>query len=157
MADFVYMSREGIAKLRAELSELKDVRRPAVARAIAEARDKGDLSENAEYDAAREAQSMLELEIAKLEATLSVAREIDPSRLDLSQVRVHCRVRMKNVKSGQEFEYRLVPESEADLSVGKLSVETPIAQALLGRAVGDQVEVRVPAGVLSLQVVEISI
>lgn len=157
MADYVYMTKEGIAKLRAELDQLRDIERPAAARAIAEARDKGDLSENAEYDAAREAQSMLEMQISRLEATLSKVREIDPTKIDLSQVRLHCRVKMKNTKTNAMMEYTIVAESEADLAAGKISVDTPIAQAIMGKTVGDIVNIKVPIGILSVEIIEIGI
>lgn len=157
MAEYVYMTREGIAKLRAELNHLRDVERPAAAQAIAEARDKGDLSENAEYDAAREAQSMLEMQIAKLEATLAKAREIDTSKLDLSRVRMHCRVKMQNTQTNAIMEYTLVAESEADLMEGKMSVETPIAKAIMGCTVGQTVQVKVPVGILHLKILNIGL
>ena len=122
MADFIYMSAEGIAKLEAEIAHLRSVERPAVVQAIAEARDKGDLSENAEYDAAREAQAMLELKISKLEQTLARARAIDTSKIDLSKVQIYCRVKMRNLTLKRDMEYTLVAESEANVREGKLSI-----------------------------------
>lgn len=157
MADVIYMTAEGVAKLEAELSKLKSVDRPAVVQAIAEARDKGDLSENAEYDAAKEAQVLLEGKISKLEMTLSRARIIDPSKLDLSTVQMHCRVRMQNLTLKREMEFTIVSESEADLKARKLSIGTPIAQALLGHKVGEVVEVQVPNGKQTLEILEIGI
>ncbi len=157
MADFIYMSAEGIAKLEAEIAHLRSVERPAVVQAIAEARDKGDLSENAEYDAAREAQAMLELKISKLEQTLARARAIDTSKIDLSRVQIYCRVKMRNLTLKRDMEYTLVAESEANVREGKLSIGTPIAQALIGKAVGDVVEVTVPSGVQTLEILEIGL
>lgn len=157
MADFIYMSAEGIAKLEAEIAHLRSVERPAVVQAIAEARDKGDLSENAEYDAAREAQAMLELKISKLEQTLARARAIDTSKIDLSKVQIYCRVKMRNLTLKRDMEYTLVAESEANVREGKLSIGTPIAQALIGKAVGDVVEVTVPSGVQTLEILEIGL
>ncbi len=157
MADVIYMTAEGIAKLEAELLELKSVDRPAVVQAIAEARDKGDLSENAEYDAAKEAQVLLETKISQMERTLSMAREIDPSKLDLSEVQMHCRVKMKNHTLGRVVEYTLVSESEANLREKKLSIGTPIAKALLGRKIGEVVEVQVPNGMQKLEILDIGI
>ena len=125
--------------------------------AIAEARDKGDLSENAEYDAAREAQAMLELKISKLEQTLARARAIDTSKIDLSKVQIYCRVKMRNLTLKRDMEYTLVAESEANVREGKLSIGTPIAQALIGKAVGDVVEVTVPSGVQTLEILEIGL
>lgn len=157
MADFIYMSAEGIAKLEAEIAHLRSVERPAVVQAIAEARDKGDLSENAEYDAAREAQALLELKISKLEQTLARARAIDTSKIDLSKVQIYCRVKMRNLTLKRDMEYTLVAESEANVREGKLSIDTPIAQALIGKAVGDVVEVTVPSGVQTLEILEIGL
>lgn len=157
MANIIYMSAEGMAKLEAELTELRTVERPAIVQAIAEARDKGDLSENAEYHAAKEAQSLLEMRIAKLEQTLAHARLIDTSKLDLSKVQIHCRVKMRNLKLKRDMEYTLVSESEANLKEGKLAIGTPIAQAILGKKVGDVVEVNVPSGIQTLEILEIGL
>ncbi len=151
------MSAEGIAKLEQELHELKSVERPAIVQAIAEARDKGDLSENAEYDAAKEAQVLLETRISKLEMTLAQAREVDPSQLDLSEVKMHCKVKMRNHSLNRTVEYTLVSESEANLKEMKLSVGTPIAQAIIGHKIGDVVEVQVPSGMMKLEILEIGI
>lgn len=156
MADVTYYTQEGLDKLKEELHKLKTVDRAAISKAIAEARDKGDLSENAEYDAAKEAQGMHEAKIAKMEAVLSTARLIDESKLDLSKVLALSIVKIKNVKNGATMTYQLVPETEADLKTGKISVKSPIAQGLLGRSVGDKTEIQVPAGKMEFEILEIS-
>ncbi|MDR3350061.1 MAG: transcription elongation factor GreA [Prevotellaceae bacterium] len=156
MSKNIYVTDEGLQKLRAELEQLKNVERPAISRQIAEARDKGDLSENAEYDAAKEAQGLLEMRIAKLEATIANARIIDESRIDLSQVQILTKVKIKNVATKAVMEYLLVAETEANLKEGKLAVGTPIAKALMGKKKGDIVEVTVPSGVMKLEIVDIS-
>ena len=137
MSKVSYYTAEGLKKLREELNQLKDVERPNASKAIGEARDKGDLSENAEYDAAKEAQGMLEMRIAKLEETYSNARLIDESVLDTSKVLVHSKVKIKNQTNGMEVVYKLVAQSEADLKSGKISVDSPIGKGLLGKVVGD--------------------
>ena len=152
-----YMSEEGYKKLMAELKELETVERPKISAAIAEARDKGDLSENAEYDAAKEAQGMLEMRIAKLEDTVANARVLDESRIDTSTVQILNRVTLKNITTGKVVEYTLVSENEANLKEGKLSIGTPIAQALLGHKKGEEVDVTVPSGVLRFEILNISI
>ena len=157
MSDFIYLTPEGLAKLENELTHLKTVERPAVIQAISEARDKGDLSENAEYDAAKEAQVFLENQIAKLEETLSRARLLDTSKLDLSKVQLHCRVKLKNRTMGQEMEFKLVSQSEADLREKKLAIETPIASALLGHKVGDVVKVQVRSGLQEIEILSIGL
>ncbi len=151
-----YYTAEGLQKLKAELNQLRDVERPKASQAIAEARDKGDLSENAEYDAAKEAQGLLELKISKLEETLANARIIDESQLDTSKVLVLSTVRLKNQANGKEMTYTLVAESEADLKTGKISVSSPIGKGLLGKKVGEVAEITVPNGTLQFEVVEIS-
>lgn len=156
MTKVSYYTLDGLKKLRAELSQLKDIERPKASHAIAEARDKGDLSENAEYDAAKEAQGMLEMRIAKLEETLSGARVIDESALDVSKILVHSTVRIKNQNNGKEMHYKLVAQSEADLKTGKISVDSPIGRGLLGKEVGDVAEIEVPNGVLKFDILEIS-
>lgn len=156
MSNISYYTEEGLKKLKAELDHLKFVMRPDVSRQIAEARDKGDLSENAEYDAAKEAQGMLEMKIAQLEATYASARVIDESQLDTSKVYVLSKVRLKNVRLNKEMVYTLVAESEADLSSGKISVSSPIGKGLLGKSVGDIAEITVPAGKIQLEILEIS-
>ena len=156
MSQVVYLTEEGLQKLRSELEQLKSVERPAISRMIAEARDKGDLSENAEYDAAKEAQGLLEMKIAKLEDTVAKARIIDESRIDTSKVQILNKVTIKNLKTNTSMTYILVAESEANLKEGKLSVGTPIAKALLGKKVGDVVDVEIPSGNVKFEVNEIS-
>lgn len=156
MSQVVYLTEEGLLKLRSELEQLKSVERPAISRMIAEARDKGDLSENAEYDAAKEAQGLLEMKIAKLEDTVAKARIIDESRIDTSKVQILNKVTIKNLKTNTSMTYTLVAESEANLKEGKLSVGTPIAKALLGKKVGDVVDVEIPSGSVKFEVIEIS-
>ena len=156
MPDIKYYSEEGLSKLKDELHRLITVERPAASRQIAEARDKGDLSENAEYDAAKEAQGMLEMKISKLEDTIRNARIIDESKLDTSKVLILSHVTIKNLKSNKSMKYTIVPESEADLKNGKISVNSPIAKGLLGNSVGDKVEIQVPAGKLTFEITEIT-
>jgi transcription elongation factor GreA len=151
-----YYSEEGLKKLRAELNHLKDVERPKASQAIAEARDKGDLSENAEYDAAKEAQGLLELQISKLEATLANARLIDESQLDTSKVLVHSTVEVKNKANGASMKYKLVAQSEADLKTGKISVDSPIGKGLLGKKEGELAQITVPNGTIELEIISIS-
>ncbi|MDD6891402.1 MAG: transcription elongation factor GreA [Bacteroidales bacterium] len=151
-----YMSEEGYQKLVAELKHLEAVERPKIIAAIAEARDKGDLSENAEYDAAKEAQSMLESKINQLKATIGDAKIIDTSKLKCDTVQILTRVELKNVKNGMKMAYTIVSESEANLKQGKISVNTPIAQGLLGKKVGDVAEITIPQGKISLEVLGIS-
>ena len=155
--EIIYLTAEGMNKLKEELNHMISVERPAAAQAIAEARDKGDLSENAEYDAAREAQGLLEMRIAQLEKTLSKARIIDETKIDTSKVQILSRVKLMNHNVKREVEYTIVSENEANLREGKLAIGTPIAKALLGKKVGDIVEVQVPAGTLKLEVLNISI
>ncbi len=150
------MSEEGYNKLVAELREMETVQRPEISRQIAEARDKGDLSENSEYDAAKEAQGMLELKINNLKAIISEAKIIDTSKLDTSTVQILSKVEMKNVKNGMKMVYTIVSESEANLREGKISVNTPIAQGLLGKKVGDVAEITIPQGKITLEIVNIS-
>ena len=151
-----YMSQEGLDALVAELQELESVRRPQIAAQIAEARDKGDLSENAEYDAAKEAQGMLEMEINQLKLTISEAKIIDTNKIKTDSVQVLTKVTLKNVKNGAKMVYAIVPESEANLKAGKISVNTPIAQGLLGKKVGEVADIKIPAGMLQLEVLEIA-
>lgn len=152
-----YMTQESYDKLVAQLRHMETVERPAASAAIAEARDKGDLSENAEYDAAKEAQGMLELRIAQLKATVAEAKIIDTSKISNESVQILTTVRMKNVKTGMEMKYTIVSESEANLSEGKIASTTPIAQGLLGKKVGDEVEIKIPQGTITLKVLEISV
>ena len=156
-SNIVYLTEAGVQKLKDELDHLRSVERPAISAAIAEARDKGDLSENAEYDAAKEAQGMLEMRIAKLEDTVANARVIDESRIDTNTVQILNRVKMKNMTTGKIVEYTLVSENEANLKEGKLASGTPIAQALLGKKKGEEVDVKVPSGMLRLEILDISI
>jgi transcription elongation factor GreA len=150
-----YMSQEGYDNLVARLKHMESVERPAASAAIAEARDKGDLSGNAEYDAAKEAQAMLEMKIAQLKATIADAKIIDPSKLNTDVVQILSRVEMKNVKNGMKMAYTIVSESEANIREGKISSQTPIAQGLLGKKVGDVVEVRIPSGTVELEILSI--
>ncbi|ATA72978.1 MULTISPECIES: transcription elongation factor GreA [Capnocytophaga] len=156
MNNISYYTAEGLKKLRDELNQLKDVERPKASQAIAEARDKGDLSENAEYDAAKEAQGLLEMKIAKLEQLLANARLIDESQLDTSKVLVLSTVKIKNLSNNMQMTYTLVAESEADLKTGKISVSSPIGKGLLGKAVGEIAEIQVPNGILKMEILEIS-
>ena len=156
MSKVSYYTEEGLKKLRQELNHLKDVERPKASQAIAEARDKGDLSENAEYDAAKEAQGMLEMHISKLENTLSTARIINESELDNSKVLVLSTVELKNQSTGAIMKYALVAQSEADLKTGKISVDSPIGKGLLGKKVGDTAVISVPNGTIELEIISIS-
>ena len=155
MSDVSYYTNEGLKKLKDELNQLKDIERPKASNAIGEARDKGDLSENAEYDAAKEAQGMLEMKISKLEEVLSNARVIDESQLDLSKVLVLSKVKIKNLNNQMQLHYTLVAESEADLKSGKISVSSPIGKGLLGKKVGEVAEVMVPNGTIKFEIISI--
>ena len=156
MSNISYYTEEGLKKLRQELNTLKDIERPKISNAIAEARDKGDLSENAEYDAAKEAQGMLEMKISKLEETLAGARLIDESQLDTSKVLVLSKVKIKNESNNMEMDYMIVADGEADLASGKISVNSPIGKGLLGKSVGDIAEIDVPSGALKFKILKIS-
>lgn len=156
MSNISYYTAEGLKKLRDEVDHLKSIERPKASQAIAEARDKGDLSENAEYDAAKEAQGLLEMKISKMDELLANARLIDESQLDTSKVLVLSNVKIKNQTNGMEMKYTLVAESEADLKKGKISVTSPIGKGLLGKSVGEIAEINVPNGVLKFEVLEIS-
>jgi len=156
MAEITYYTAEGLEKLKQELHQLRTEGRAAIAKAIAEARDKGDLSENAEYDAAKDAQGHHESKIAKLSDILANARLIDESKMDASKVLALSIVKLKNTKNAKEMTYQLVSETEADLRAGKISVKSPIAQGLLGKSVGDKVEIDVPAGKVEFEILEIS-
>jgi transcription elongation factor GreA len=156
MSKITYLTKEGLQRLHKELEQLRTVERPAISQMIAEARDKGDLSENAEYDAAKEAQGMLELKISKLEDTIANARIIDESRIDTDRVQILNKVKIKNKSNNTVMEYIIVAESEANLKEGKLSIGTPIAKALLGKTVGESVEVKIPSGTVTFEIVEIS-
>lgn len=152
-----YMTAEGYKKLVEELNELESVQRPAISKQIGEARDKGDLSENAEYDAAKEAQGMLEMRISNLKDMIGSARMIDESKINTNEVQILTRVKIKNTKTNQLMTYMIVSESEANFKEGKLSVTTPIAKGLLGKKVGERATVSVPSGMLELEVMEISL
>lgn len=156
MSKVSYYSEEGLKRLKAELDQLRDVERPKASQAIGEARDKGDLSENAEYDAAKEAQGMLEMKISKLEEVVSNARVIDESQLDTSKILIHSTVKLKNTKNKQTMTYKLVAQSEADLKSNKISVDSPIGKGLLGKEEGDLAEIKVPNGTLTFEIIEIS-
>ena len=157
MANYTYLTQEGYERLNAELDELKSTERRKIAAAIAEAREKGDLSENAEYDAAKDAQGLLELKINNMEKVLANARVLDASQLDTSKVTVLCKVRIKNVKNSKEITYHLVAESEADLKTRKISVTSPVGKGLLGKAVGEIASIETPRGSMEFEIMEISV
>ncbi|HNY05300.1 MAG TPA: transcription elongation factor GreA [Candidatus Egerieousia sp.] len=157
MGQVHYVTAEGLDKLKKELNDMITVQRPAISKAIGEARDKGDLSENAEYDAAREAQGMLELKISQIQTLIATAKIIDESKLDTSKVGMLNKVKVKNLKTGKDMEFTLVGESEANLAEGKLAASTPIGKALMGRKKGETVEVNAPAGLIKFQILDISI
>ena len=156
MEDVKYYSQEGLDALKRELNHLESVERPKISQAIADARDKGDLSENAEYDAAKEAQGMLELKIANLKNLISKARVLDESKIDVSKVLIYSIVKIKNLNNKMEMTYTIVPESEADLKGVKISVSSPIAKALIGNSTGDVVTVQAPAGVMEFEILDVS-
>ncbi len=156
MSKVSYYTAEGLKKLKDELNQLKDIERPKASPAIAEARDKGDLSENAEYDAANEAQGMLEMRISKMEELVANARIIDESQLDTSKALVHSTVKIKNQTNGMQMTYKLVAQSEADLKSGKISVDSPIGKGLLGKKVGEVAEISVPNGTMKFDILEIT-
>jgi transcription elongation factor GreA len=157
MAKVSYLTEEGLKRLNEEVEHLLRVERPKISNQIAEARDKGDLSENAEYDAAKEAQGLLEMKIAKLQETIRNSRVLDESKLDASTVQILTKVKLKNIKTKAIMEYTLVAESEADLKAGKISIETPIAKGLLGKKPGDKTKIKVPNGILELEILNISL
>lgn len=150
-----YFTKEGLEKIKEELNRLRTVERPLISKQIADARDKGDLTENAEYDAAKNAQAMLELKISKMEELVSNARIIDETKLDNSKVFILSTVKIKNLKNNAVMTYTLVPENEADLKAGKISVTSPLAHGLLGKSVGDKTDIKIPAGSLSVEILEI--
>ncbi len=152
-----YMTAEGYKKLKEELNHLESVQRPAISKMIAEARDKGDLSENAEYDAAKEAQGLLEMKISHLKETVASARLIDESRINTDEVQILNRVKIRNTQTGQMMTYMIVSESEANLKEGKISVTTPIAKGLLGKKPGEKAQVKVPSGMLEFEILEITL
>lgn len=151
-----YYSKESLEQLKEELKHLESVERPKISAAIAEARDKGDLSENAEYDAAKEAQGMLELKIAKLKNLVANARILDESKIDVSKILIYSKVQVKNLQNNAVMSYTLVPESESDLKAGKISVTSPIAKALIGKQKGEVVEVKVPVGIIKLEIMDVT-
>lgn len=157
MSKVSYVTEDGLKRLKEELNHLESVERPNISRQIAEARDKGDLSENAEYDAAKEAQGLLEMKIARLKETIAASRIIDESRLDTSKVQILNIVKLKNLKTKKVMTYQLVSESEADLKAGKIAITTPIAQGLLGKKVSDKVEIQVPSGLMTFEILDISL
>jgi len=156
MSGIQYYSEEGLKNLKEEINHLVSVERPSISKQIAEARDKGDLKENAEYDAAKEAQGLLELKISKLQEVMMNARILDESKLDTSKVLLLSKVKIKNLKNSATMLYTIVPESEADLKSAKISVSSPIAKGLLGRKIGEKVEIKVPAGTIDFEIIEIS-
>lgn len=156
MAKIKYFTEEGLNKLKAQLQHLITVERPAIARQISEARDKGDLSENAEYDAAKDAQAMLEYKIAQIQEDISCAKIIDESKIDTSKVLILSKVKLLNLQNNKEVSYTIVPDNEADFKLGKISISSPIAKGLLGKSVDDQVDITVPAGVMKFKIIEIS-
>lgn len=157
MATIAYYTEEGLQKLKDELHQLRTVERKLIIKAIADARDKGDLSENAEYDAAKSDQGLLEIKIAKMEEIVANARIVDTSKLDITKVSILTTVKIKNLKNNMEMKYTLVAENEADLKAGKISIDSPIGKALVGGKVGDKVDVTVPAGVIPFEIIEITI
>ena len=157
MSGISYLTEEGLKKLKDELDRMVNIERPNISKQIAEARDKGDLSENAEYDAAKEAQGLLEMKISKLQETIRNARIIDPSQINTNAVQILNKVKLRNTKTNQEMEYTIVSESEADLKAKKIAVSTPIAKGLLGKKVGDVVDIQVPSGIVSFEIINISI
>lgn len=156
MANVIYITEEGLTQLKKELDQLKSVERPSISKQIAEAREKGDLSENAEYDAAKEAQGLLELKISRLEEKIAGARIIDESKIDNESVQILNKVKIRNKSNNSTVEYTLVPESEANLKERKIAVSTPIAKGLMGRKVGDSVEINIPSGKVQYEIIEIS-
>jgi transcription elongation factor GreA len=156
MSEIKYYTQEGLDRLREELNQLVSVERPLISKQIAEARDKGDLSENAEYSAAKEAQSLLELKISKLQDVVSNARLLDESKLDNTKVLIFSTVKLKNTLNGSIVSYTLVPENEANVKMGKISVSSPISKGLLGKNIGQKVEISVPSGVIAFEIIEIS-
>ena len=157
MSEVIYVTSEGLQKLKEELNQLRNVERPSISRQIADARDKGDLSENAEYAAAKEAQGMLELRISKLEDIVARSRILDESKIDISSVRLLNRVKIRNKSNNSVMEYLIVPESEANFKMGKIAVSSPIAQGLIGKKVGDIVQIKVPSGTIPFEIISISI
>ena len=156
MSEVLHVTEEGLKKLKDELEQLRTVERPMISRMISDARDKGDLSENAEYAAAKEAQSMLEMKISKLEDIVARSRVIDESKIDNSTVRILNKVKIRNKANNAVMEYRLVPESESNIKLGKIAISSPIAQGLIGKKTGETVEIRVPSGIIQFEIISVS-
>ncbi|KAF0237547.1 MAG: transcription elongation factor [Prolixibacteraceae bacterium] len=157
MSRVVYVTKDGLQKMKKELEQLTNIERPAISKLIGEAIEKGDISENAEYDAAKDAQGMLEAKIAVLQNQIANARILDESKINTSKVQILNIVTIKNQKNGATMKYTLVPENEADLKQGKISINTPIAKGLMGKKVGDIVDIKVPSGIIPVEIVEISV
>jgi transcription elongation factor GreA len=157
MSEVIYVTADGLQKLKEELDQLRNIERPGISRQIADARDKGDLSENAEYAAAKEEQGMLEMKISKLEDIIARSRIIDETRIDTSSVRILHRVKIRNKSANTTMEYQLVPESEANFKLGKIAISSPIAQGLMGKKVGDIVEIKVPSGTIPFEIISITV
>ena len=157
MSEVIYVTGEGLQKLKEELNQMRNVERPVISRQIADARDKGDLSENAEYAAAKEAQGMLEMKISKLQDLVARSRVIDETKIDISSVRILHKVKILNQTNNSVMEYQLVPESEANFKLGKIAVSSPIAQGLIGKKVGDIVQIKVPSGIIPFEIISISL
>ncbi|MDP4224465.1 MAG: transcription elongation factor GreA [Bacteroidota bacterium] len=156
MTDVIYITEEGLQKLKDELDQLRLVERPLISKMLADARDKGDLTENAEYAAAKEAQGMLEMKISKLEDVIARSRIIDETKIDTSTVRILNRVKIKNKTNNLVMEYQIVPESEANFKLGKIAVNSPIAMGLIGKKVGDTVQIKVPSGIIPFEIISVS-
>jgi transcription elongation factor GreA len=157
MSDVIYITEEGLHKLKEELDQLRNVERPLISKQIADARDKGDLSENAEYSAAKEAQGLLELKISRLDDIVARSRVLDESKIDISSVRILNKVKIRNKSNNSVMEYQIVPESEANFKLGKIAINSPIAQGLIGKKVGDVVKITVPSGIIPFEIVSISV
>jgi transcription elongation factor GreA len=156
MSDFIYITEEGLQKIKKELDHLRLVERPLISRLLSDARDKGDLTENAEYSAAKEAQGMLEMKISRLEDIVTRSRIIDESKIDTSTVRILNKVKIKNRKTNSVMEYQIVPESEANFKLGKIAINSPIAMGLIGKKVGETVQIKVPSGIIPFEILSIS-
>jgi len=156
MSDIIYITEEGLQKIKEELNHLRLVERPLISKLIADARDKGDLTENAEYSAAKEAQGMLEMKISRLEEIVTRSRIIDESKIDTSTVRILNKVKIKNRKTNSVMEYQIVPESEANFKLGKIAINSPIAMGLIGKKVGETVQIKVPSGIIPFEILSIS-
>jgi transcription elongation factor GreA len=156
MSDFIYITEEGLQKIKKELDHLRLVERPLISKLLSDARDKGDLTENAEYSAAKEAQGMLEMKISRLEDIVTRSRIIDESKIDTSTVRILNKVKIKNRKTNSVMEYQIVPESEANFKLGKIAINSPIAMGLIGKKVGETVQIKVPSGIIPFEILSIS-